>query len=148
MPSQLRCKISNKSVMHKSPLHLHLLEYITTSSVVRDPTRGICQMFSASVVYHYNPTSNRNGAIRVGCAGGVVYHYNPTSNRNTEDVWERFCRLYIIIILHQTATLVLPYLSVRMLYIIIILHQTATWAQMYCIDGGLYIIIILHQTAT
>ena len=83
MPSQLRCKISNKSVMHKSPLQLHLLEYITTSSVVRDSTRGICQMFSASVVYHYNPTSNRNKALGISLLRLVVYHYNPTSNRNS-----------------------------------------------------------------
>lgn len=65
MPSQLRCKISNKSVMHKSPLQLHLLEYITTSSAVRDPPVVYVKCFlpskqTACVVYHYNPTSNRN----------------------------------------------------------------------------------------
>ena len=35
-----------------------------------------------AVVYHYNPTSNRNIDLLVGKASNVVYHYNPTSNRN------------------------------------------------------------------
>ena len=34
----------------------------------------------------------------------VVYHYNPTSNRNLESVITNGIELYIIIILHQTAT--------------------------------------------
>ena len=38
------------------------------------------------VVYHYNPTSNRNGNSLYGSNGTVVYHYNPTSNRNSQGV--------------------------------------------------------------
>ena len=34
------------------------------------------------VVYHYNPTSNRNAKDEVKKLVEVVYHYNPTSNRN------------------------------------------------------------------
>ncbi len=34
------------------------------------------------VVYHYNPTSNRNFDIADDALVLVVYHYNPTSNRN------------------------------------------------------------------
>ncbi len=35
-----------------------------------------------SVVYHYNPTSNRNLVFKSRIKSDVVYHYNPTSNRN------------------------------------------------------------------
>ena len=35
----------------------------------------------------------------------VVYHYNPTSNRNHEAEKLALDMLYIIIILHQTATI-------------------------------------------
>ena len=34
----------------------------------------------------------------------VVYHYNPTSNRNEDVNIINVIKLYIIIILHQTAT--------------------------------------------
>ena len=34
------------------------------------------------VVYHYNPTSNRNVHVWDAPKCQVVYHYNPTSNRN------------------------------------------------------------------
>ena len=34
------------------------------------------------VVYHYNPTSNRNSDYVRYCDAEVVYHYNPTSKRN------------------------------------------------------------------
>ena len=34
------------------------------------------------VVYHYNPTSNRNYPEFLANLRSVVYHYNPTSNRN------------------------------------------------------------------
>ena len=57
-----------------------------------------------AVVYHYNPTSNRNDSIRYISKRMVVYHYNPTSNRNRRSQSEPRIRLYIIIILHQTAT--------------------------------------------
>ena len=38
------------------------------------------------VVYHYNPTSNRNGYMIISLLHFVVYHYNPTSNRNYRSV--------------------------------------------------------------
>ena len=56
------------------------------------------------VVYHYNPTSNRNYAELYGSDAIVVYHYNPTSNRNPLKLHPVVFMLYIIIILHQTAT--------------------------------------------
>ena len=39
-----------------------------------------------TVVYHYNPTSNRNYVGGTTDFGVVVYHYNPTSNRNYRSV--------------------------------------------------------------
>ena len=36
------------------------------------------------VVYHYNPTSNRNDLALSPNPPKVVYHYNPTSNRNLD----------------------------------------------------------------
>ena len=39
-------------------------------------------MYNFAVVYHYNPTSNRNIIVLPIGVSAVVYHYNPTSNRN------------------------------------------------------------------
>ena len=39
-------------------------------------------MEELAVVYHYNPTSNRNALPIRLLTTEVVYHYNPTSNRN------------------------------------------------------------------
>ena len=78
----------------------------------------------------------------------VVYHYNPTSNRNRDKTISQHEELYIIIILHQTATKFYLSLLSYSLYIIIILHQTATKHLIILDLHLLYIIIILHQTAT
>ena len=43
-------------------------------------------MNAIQVVYHYNPTSNRNVMLLVSLNLFVVYHYNPTSNRNYRSV--------------------------------------------------------------
>ena len=56
----------------------------------------------------------------------AVYPYIPTSNRNSCLLSLPYCKLYILIFLHQTAT-VLRFLCIsRWLYILIFLHQTAT----------------------
>ena len=78
----------------------------------------------------------------------VVYHYNPTSNRNKVLVPKDPKKLYIIIILHQTATEMYFGDVFGVLYINIILHQTATMSAGDVRRSKLYIIIILHQTAT
>ncbi len=43
-------------------------------------------MSEVQVVYHYNPTSNRNVGDTALGVFRVVYHYNPTSNRNYRSV--------------------------------------------------------------
>ena len=45
----------------------------------------ICMVLMLFVVYHYNPTSNRNRIIMHFTSLMVVYHYNPTSNRNINE---------------------------------------------------------------
>ncbi len=83
-------------------------------------------MSSLAVVYHYNPTSNRNGTHGQHLGRYVVYHYNPTSNRNCCRILNVFC----IVVYHYNPTSNRNYnMSKKQsngLYIIIILHQTAT----------------------
>ncbi len=127
---QLRCKISNKFAMHKSRVP-------PSPRTPRTSARS-CRI----------PTSNRNYFAVSKQQYSVVYHYNPTSNRNYCPAVCKGRALYIIIILHQTATALMVSTSGAMLYIIIILHQTATVYGMLLKYSLLYIIIILHQTAT
>ncbi len=68
----------------------------------RNKKRGV--YYTDEVVYHYNPTSNRNSIFVALNLRLVVYHYNPTSNRNEWIATIHGTELYIIIILHQTAT--------------------------------------------
>ena len=79
-----------------------------------------------TVVYHLHPTSNRN--VRLCCLLRllVVYHLHPTSNRNVTISVVKVSVLYIIFILHQTATDWQDFINDAKLYIIFILHQPAT----------------------
>ena len=56
--------------------------------------------------------------------------------------------MYLLIILHQTATLNLLIIIYLRLYLLIILHQTATSGLKTRPTSWLYLLIILHQTAT
>ena len=58
----------------------------------------------AFVVYPYIPTSNRNLSAVILNLAFVVYPYIPTSNRNNEEDDNDIYMLYILIFLHQTAT--------------------------------------------
>ena len=57
----------------------------------------------------------------------VVYPYIPTSNRNPRPRLLYLVALYILIFLHQTATMGAGWDWKVELYILIFLHQTATW---------------------
>ena len=57
----------------------------------------------------------------------VVSSYHPTSNRNLIVFRFHSDKLYLLIILHQTATANPEDSRVRRLYLLIILHQTATF---------------------
>ena len=57
-------------------------------------------------------------------------------------------KLYIVLFLHQTATLLSEVLDHVLLYIVLFLHQTATGAQSNLNKQRLYIVLFLHQTAT
>ena len=75
--------------------------YIPTSN--RNTWWGVLTV--RPVVYPYIPTSNRNTLRKVGRYPPVVYPYIPTSNRNSYNLLPSFPALYILIFLHQTATL-------------------------------------------
>ena len=55
-------------------------------------------------VYPYIPTSNRNSMMSSTLTAEAVYPYIPTSNRNHHGHWNSALVLYILIFLHQTAT--------------------------------------------
>ena len=78
----------------------------------------------------------------------VVSSYHPTSNRNLLIVFITVVLLYLLIILHQTATIYPCYGVLEGLYLLIILHQTATFGVGLGVRRSLYLLIILHQTAT
>ena len=78
------------------------------------------------VVYRSIPTSNRNKSFAFMVDGLVVYRSIPTSNRNDAVKLLRLSQLYIVLFLHQTATLIPLYQKRGMLYIVLFLHQTAT----------------------
>ena len=59
----------------------------------------------AGVVYRSIPTSNRNGLLGEGFKLWVVYRSIPTSNRNAQGAYNGENLLYIVLFLHQTATL-------------------------------------------
>ena len=69
------------------------------------PQRSLFQKCYSCVVYRSIPTSNRNLYLRSSRNSKVVYRSIPTSNRNMRNRQERLRRLYIVLFLHQTATL-------------------------------------------
>ena len=66
----------------------------------------------------------------------VVSSYHPTSNRNSLPLLANQAELYLLIILHQTATCPAFFCCWSRLYLLIILHQTATplvvWLYIMC----------------
>ena len=79
-----------------------------------------------AVVYRSIPTSNRNTDREADCVGLVVYRSIPTSNRNFPTSTRPRRKLYIVLFLHQTATMESKLMPVSLLYIVLFLHQTAT----------------------
>ena len=57
------------------------------------------------VVYRSIPTSNRNMEQNTALEATVVYRSIPTSNRNCQFSYYTVLQLYIVLFLHQTATL-------------------------------------------
>ena len=100
------------------------------------------------VVYRSIPTSNRNDSQRPAIIDKVVYRSIPTSNRNVYAWYRQRRSLYIVLFLHQTATLKSRYIGTFLLYIVLFLHQTATCASLTLNSVRLYIVLFLHQTAT
>ena len=84
----------------------------------------------------------------VGIIIVVVSYRNSTSNHNDAAKSALALRLYLIEILHQTTTFVLPMRRGTPLYLIEILHQTTTLNLANFFAALLYLIEILHQTTT
>ena len=113
-------------LLRKAFVNLHLLfEFASLYSYIK-PQLGRITYAALVVVYPYIPTSNRNLWVRITIALRVVYPYIPTSNRNMALVLIDTLELYILIFLHQTATLIFAFNTLDRLYILIFLHQTAT----------------------
>ena len=111
------------------------------------------QLFSSCsrlccVVYRSIPTSNRNLLDKRSLRIIVVYRSIPTSNRNPWRKRSRWCSLYIVLFLHQTATCFCCSNFAFWLYIVLFLHQTATLCPSRYVCCMLYIVLFLHQTAT
>ena len=71
------------------------------------------QHIGIPVVYPYIPTSNRNTLTSIITGSYVGYPYIPTSNRNAMPFRMALSRLYILIFLHQTATVIELVMSFR-----------------------------------
>ena len=82
------------------------------------------------------------------CGSTVVPYQYSTSNRNIIYATCVVSRLFLISILHQTATERQVDVGTRELFLISILHQTATIKNIHDERIKLFLISILHQTAT
>ena len=104
---------------------LNRLSCISFYSYIK-PQHKPVERIILQVVYRSIPTSNRNGKHALLSPSAVVYRSIPTSNRNL-----------LCLVIHVEA-----------LYIVLFLHQTATLAQRGEYGEALYIVLFLHQTAT
>ena len=80
------------------------LSCISFYSYIKPQLAGYRPLLS-DVVYRSIPTSNRNHGDVIRIHEFVVYRSIPTSNRNTLKDWLEALMLYIVLFLHQTATL-------------------------------------------
>ena len=91
------------------------------------PQRVSCPCNSWLVVPYQYSTSNRNVTHRRNEEPKVVPYQYSTSNRNLSRTQTSCNQLFLINILHQTATYVHLRPVIRLLFLINILHQTATY---------------------
>ena len=87
---------------------------------------GVDDLLGGNVVPYQYSTSNRNCDITVCLAQLVVPYQYSTSNRNNNIMIREQIELFLISILHQTATVVEIQYFILLLFLISILHQTAT----------------------
>ena len=88
------------------------------------------------VVLHPLSTSNHNNKIGHGRTISVVLHPLSTSNHNHRAGRLRAGRLYCILFLHQTTTVLVFFFSRKKLYCILFLHQTTTEKQRKAAEAG------------
>ena len=101
-----------------------------------------------SVVYRTIPTSNHNFFSSVVCRYKLYIvlflHQTTTVLHLGETIW----LLYIVLFLHQTTTLGVSCPANVLLYIVLFLHQTTTMNPTGWHNLLLYIVLFLHQTTT
>ena len=120
----------------KGDIRLH--KVVSHSNSTSNHNRLAGRLAFVAVVSHSNSTSNHNASQYLPFRKTVVSHSNSTSNHNTKCVYEAFCPLFLIPILHQTTTLHGELLPAAELFLIPILHQTTT--------SRMAVIHILHVT--
>ena len=130
----------------KGDIRLH--KVVSHSNSTSNHNRLAGRLAFVAVVSHSNSTSNHNASQYLPFRKTVVSHSNSTSNHNTKCVYEAFCPLFLIPILHQTTTLHGELLPAAELFLIPILHQTTTRRCGRCSGLSLFLIPILHQTTT
>ena len=122
-----RC-ISSFSYIKPQPLHrsggidhscISSFSYIKPQQQLRDDAMHRSCISSFSYIKP-QPLSSLEMSI------SVVYHPFPTSNHNSKQCLSLCYKLYIILFLHQTTTMILLVTHAITLYIILFLHQTTT----------------------
>ena len=97
-------------LIHTSPLYLLIILH-QTATTVKHTLHGFGCIFLSS----YIKPQLGCLCLRFYC---VVSSYHPTSNRNKPGTLRHYVTLYLLIILHQTATLLMPrYKSFRCIFL-------------------------------
>ena len=120
----------------KGDIRLH--KVVSHSNSTSNHNRLAGRLAFVAVVSHSNSTSNHNASQYLPFRKTVVSHSNSTSNHNTKCVYEAFCPLFLIPILHQTTTLHGELLPAAELFLIPILHQTTTALFTSCCVTGCF----------
>ena len=115
--------------LHQTTTLSHLLRswlmlYIVLFLHQTTTNRLICLFCRCCISYYsYIKPQPDHQTTSEGC---VVYRTIPTSNHNSSCLGNLRTRLYIVLFLHQTTTLLSSTDSGSKLYIVLFLHQTTT----------------------
>ena len=165
VPYQYSTSNRNDNICYMRSLSVVPYQYSTSNRNSNEDN----QVHDTVVPYQYS-TSNRNRRCLQRRLFSVVPYQYSTSNRNVAGTVFFQMLLFLINILHQTATLacrklsllscslsifyikpqlwMMSFMAQTLLFLINILHQTATNWRILFIVSVLFLINILHQTAT
>ena len=99
---------------------------ISFCSYIKPQCRGATILNRLSCISFYSYIKPQHSTV-CRLNGWVVYRSIPTSNRNEKSFSNGGKLLYIVLFLHQTATISLQKALRLLLYIVLFLHQTATF---------------------